>query len=137
VDNKFLTVVWTLRTGVIRIISAMSARHAEERAYHSLPAKVIDEMIRRGEDKSDWQTLDAITEAEIDHNAVDDVPENGFPDPEGRFWTGLPAPLGTGKKLMSVRIDNDVVDWFKSQGKGYQTRMNSVLRHYMEHHKDG
>ena len=99
-------------------------------------AEEIEEMIRRGEDKTDWAALDAMTEAEIEHNAVDDDLENGFSDVEGPIWVGLPPPLGNGKKLMSVRIDNDVVDWFKSQGKGYQTRMNAVLRQYMEHHRE-
>jgi uncharacterized protein (DUF4415 family) len=88
----------------------------------------------RGTD-TDWQRVDSMTEAEIEHNGVDDQLENGSPDLEGPVWEGIPAPFGTGKKLMSVRIDNDVVEWFKSQGKGYQTHMNAVLRQYMEHHK--
>ena len=37
------------------------------------------------------------------------------------------------KDLTSLRIDHDVVEWFRTQGPGYQTRMNSVLRAYMEH----
>jgi len=90
---------------------------------------------RRGT-QTDWDRLDSMTQAEIEHNAVDDMLENGFPDLEGPVWVGLPPPVGAGKRLMSVRIDNDVVEWFKAQGKGYQTRMNAVLRQYMEaHHK--
>ena len=46
---------------------------------------------------------------------------------------GLATP--TGKTLMSLRIDSDVVDWFKSQGRGYQSRMNALLRAYMEAHR--
>jgi len=37
------------------------------------------------------------------------------------------------KTLVSIRIDLDLLAFFKSQGKGYQTRINAVLRHYMEH----
>jgi uncharacterized protein (DUF4415 family) len=85
--------------------------------------------------KTDWARLDAMTEAEIEHNAVDDELEYGSADYEGPIWEGIPAPFGTGKKLMSVRIDYDVVEWFKSQGKGYQTRMNAALREYMERHR--
>jgi uncharacterized protein (DUF4415 family) len=33
---------------------------------------------------------------------------------------------------VTLRIDNDVLDWFKSQGRGYQTQINSLLRAYME-----
>lgn len=36
------------------------------------------------------------------------------------------------KALLSLRIDSDVIDWFRSQGAGYQSRMNALLRAYME-----
>lgn len=39
------------------------------------------------------------------------------------------------KALLSLRIDSDVVEWFKSQGSGYQSRMNALLRAYMEAHR--
>lgn len=39
------------------------------------------------------------------------------------------------KALLSLRIDADVIDWFKAQGSGYQSRMNALLRAYMEAHK--
>jgi uncharacterized protein (DUF4415 family) len=39
------------------------------------------------------------------------------------------------KALLSLRIDADVIDWFKAQGVGYQSRMNALLRAYMEAHK--
>ena len=37
------------------------------------------------------------------------------------------------KQLVSLRLDRDVLDWFRRQGAGYQTRINAVLRAYMEH----
>lgn len=39
------------------------------------------------------------------------------------------------KSLLSLRIDSDVVEWFRAQGEGYQSRMNALLRAYMEAHK--
>jgi len=39
------------------------------------------------------------------------------------------------KALLSLRIDADVIDWFKAQGAGYQSRMNALLRAYMEANK--
>jgi len=39
------------------------------------------------------------------------------------------------KTLLSLRIDADVIEWFKKQGAGYQSRMNALLRAYMEAHK--
>lgn len=43
----------------------------------------------------------------------------------------------TTKSLVSLRIDADVLAWFKEQGQGYQSRMNALLRAYMEAHKAG
>lgn len=39
------------------------------------------------------------------------------------------------KALLSLRVDSDVISWFKGQGAGYQSRMNALLRAYMEAHK--
>lgn len=38
------------------------------------------------------------------------------------------------KKQLTLRLDSDVLDWFKGQGRGYQTRINALLRAYMEEH---
>jgi uncharacterized protein (DUF4415 family) len=42
----------------------------------------------------------------------------------------LPKP----KASVSIRLDQEVLEWFKAQGKGYQTRINALLRAYMEAH---
>jgi uncharacterized protein (DUF4415 family) len=39
------------------------------------------------------------------------------------------------KQQMTIRIDGDVIEWFKAQGKGYQTHMNAVLREYVKAHR--
>ena len=39
------------------------------------------------------------------------------------------------KALLSLRVDSDVISWFKGQGSGYQSRMNALLRAYMLAHK--
>jgi uncharacterized protein (DUF4415 family) len=39
------------------------------------------------------------------------------------------------KRLLSLRVDADVVEWFRAQGRGYQSRMNALLRAYMEAQK--
>lgn len=38
------------------------------------------------------------------------------------------------KKAVSIRLDEDVLDWFRQHGKGYQTRINAVLRAYVDTH---
>jgi uncharacterized protein (DUF4415 family) len=40
-----------------------------------------------------------------------------------------------GKPYENLKLDNDVLGWFKSQGKGYQTRINTILRRYYETHR--
>lgn len=39
------------------------------------------------------------------------------------------------KSLFSLRVDSDVLAWFRAQGRGYQSRMNALLRAFMEAHK--
>jgi uncharacterized protein (DUF4415 family) len=84
--------------------------------------------LRQG--KTDWARVNAMTEEEIDAAARSDP--DAQPTNEA-FWedAGLVFPS---KKLVCIRIDQDVLDWFRSQGRGYQTRMNAVLRTYMEVH---
>jgi uncharacterized protein (DUF4415 family) len=88
----------------------------------------IDEMIRRGEDQTDWEKIDALTDEEIE--ASIDFEEEGIPD-WSVVYVGLP-PL---KRQVTVRLDPEVIDWFKAGGRGYQTRMNAVLRSYVEAQK--
>lgn len=44
-----------------------------------------------------------------------------------------PAAL---KQIVTIRLDTDMLDWFKSAGPGYQTRINQILRQYMADHRD-
>jgi uncharacterized protein (DUF4415 family) len=39
------------------------------------------------------------------------------------------------KSLLSLRVDSDVLAWFRAQGRGYQSRMNALLRAFMKAHK--
>ena len=48
---------------------------------------------------------------------------------------GLDTPRA--KQLLSLRVDSDVVEWFRAQGRGYQSRMNALLRAYMNAHRRG
>ena len=90
--------------------------------------KQIKTKIARGEDRTDWRKGQAMTgkklEASIRADA-DDV--QGEPD-----WTkaimGVPAP----KDHINIRIDHDVLEWFRASGRGYQTLMNNVLRAFVQ-----
>ncbi len=53
------------------------------------------------------------------------------------FWKTAKVVYPEGpKEAVKVRYDADMLEWFKAQGRGYQTRMNAVLRSYYEAHKD-
>ena len=70
-----------------------------------------------------------MTEAEIDAAAASDP--DAQPTDES-FWNDAQVVMPQPKRAISLRIDDDVLEWFKSQGRGYQTRMNAVLRAYMQ-----
>ncbi len=55
-------------------------------------------------------------------------------EPDEDFWKNarVVMPGEHSKSLVSLRLDTDVLDWFKAQGKGHLSRMNAVLRAYME-----
>jgi uncharacterized protein (DUF4415 family) len=51
------------------------------------------------------------------------------------FWKSARVRMPTGKTSVHLRIDTDVVEWFRAHGKGHLTRMNAVLRAYVDAHK--
>ena len=51
------------------------------------------------------------------------------------FWKAARVVVPAGESLVHLRLDSDIVDWFKSHGKGHLTRMNAVLRTYVEAQK--
>jgi len=76
---------------------------------------------------TDWDRLERLTDAEID---TSEIPPLG---PE--FWDQAVLQLPVNKQCVTLRLDSDVLAWFKAQGKGYQTRINAILRTYMEARK--
>jgi len=91
----------------------------------------LDEMLRQGEDRTDWDRVRALTDEEVE--ASIDFEDEGKFD-LSRAFRGMP-PMPGPKQQLTVRFDGDLIDWFKGQGPGYQTRMNAVLRHYVEGEK--
>jgi len=51
------------------------------------------------------------------------------------FWKSARVVMPNGKTSVHLRLDSDVVEWFKARGKGHLTRMNAVLRAYVEAQK--
>ena len=79
--------------------------------------------------QTDWDRVATMTEVEIDEAAASDP--DAQPTDEA-FWKDAKVVIPQPKHAISLRVDSDVLAWFKSQGKGYQTRINAVLRAYME-----
>ena len=53
-------------------------------------------------------------------------------DPSGKNWSERSSSRSRTKKAISIRVDEDVLDYFKKEGSGYQRRINAVLRSYMQ-----
>ena len=52
------------------------------------------------------------------------------------FWKQAHVVMPRGKTSVHLRLDSDIVEWFKARGKGHLTRMNAVLRAYVDAHRD-
>jgi uncharacterized protein (DUF4415 family) len=61
----------------------------------------------------------------------DSIDTSDIPELDDAFFREARLRLPKGKQLVWLRIDRDVLDWFKRQGKGYQTKINAVLRAYV------
>ena len=83
------------------------------------------------ESLTDWERLDALQDVEIDFSDVPEITPKLFAQAVVR--QGLKSK--TVKKQITIRLDEDVLRWFRSQGRGYQTRINALLRAYMEAHR--
>jgi uncharacterized protein (DUF4415 family) len=57
-------------------------------------------------------------------------------DADEAFWDGADVIWPKPKERVTVRFDRDVLDYFRREGKGYQTRMNAVLRAYIAAHRE-
>lgn len=73
--------------------------------------------------KTDWSRLAQQGDKDIDTSDIPELGEDFFREAELR----VPA-----KQTVTIRLDSDVLAWFKEQGAGYQTRINQLLRQYMQ-----
>jgi len=72
----------------------------------------------------DLKRLRNMKDEEIDYSDIPELDEAFFE----KAVIVLPQP----KASVCIRLDQEVLEWFKAQGKGYQTRINALLRAYME-----
>jgi uncharacterized protein (DUF4415 family) len=86
-----------------------------------------------GQDRTDLARVRAKTEEELERDIANDPDWNDLP---ANWYENAEAVIPVQKRLISVRLDSDVIDWFKAQGPGYQTRINAVLRVFMRQNRD-
>lgn len=89
----------------------------------SIKTDMLDE-IRQTKGRTDWDALRRAEESGLEPERDEDEFEVD--------WTRAKLVTPEPKKAISLRVDPDVLEFFKSQGAGYQTRMNAVLRAWME-----
>lgn len=82
----------------------------------------------RGGDKSDWDQAAALTNKEIEESIAKDEDEAEM----HVDWSNISVELPRPKAVLNMRIDCEVLEFFRSQGRGYQTKINAVLRSYVE-----
>ena len=74
--------------------------------------------------KKRTKEIEAIKDKDINYTDIPELDDSFFALAERH----MPHP----KKSVTMRLDDDVLDWFKKHGRGYQSRMNAILRAYME-----
>ena len=90
--------------------------------------RVTRDEARRLKDETDYARLDAMTDDDIAKAVADD------PDavPLDVDWDKANLVIPPGKDMVTLRLDRDVLDWLRAQGKGYQTLINQVLRAFYD-----
>jgi uncharacterized protein (DUF4415 family) len=83
--------------------------------------------IQRGESRSDFEAVGRMSSEEIERQAAD--------DPEERDWDWASATLELPKPKVGIHIklDADIIEFFKKGGSGYQTRINAALKSFVKH----
>jgi uncharacterized protein (DUF4415 family) len=87
----------------------------------------------RSKGKTDWERLRNMTDEDIEKAVAEDP--DAAPILDENFWKNAVVVSPGTKIATSVRLDRDVLTWFRAKGKGYQTRINAVLRSYMQAHR--
>jgi uncharacterized protein (DUF4415 family) len=81
-----------------------------------------------GKEHTDWNRLRSLSDRQI-RRAIEGDPEARPTDPE--FWKKARVVIPAAKQTITIRLDADLLEWLRKQ-KGYQTRINAVLRTFMD-----
>jgi len=93
----------------------------------------VEELERRPS-ATDWARVDATTQSEIEAQIAED-PDDWLTTADAVLMSGVPAPPT--KERVNIRLDRDVLDFFRASGRGYQTRINEVLKIFVKRRRAG
>ncbi|HUF85767.1 MAG TPA: BrnA antitoxin family protein [Thermohalobaculum sp.] len=93
--------------------------------------RISREEARKARGRTDWGRLRSITDEELERRIAAD-PESDAADFD---WANAELVEPRPKQAVSIRLDQDVIEFFKAKGRGYQTRINAVLRSYIKAQK--
>lgn len=83
--------------------------------------------------RTDWARVDRQTDAEIEAAAAGDP--DAVPITDESWFASARIVEPAGKQAISIRLDQDVLEWFRANSDRYQSKINAVLRAYMEHER--
>ena len=98
----------------------------------SIKRYTADELRKRtrsGESRTDTGRCEALSEDELERAIASDADWEGIPD---NWYENAKAVMPRPKVPVSIRLDADLIDHFRSTGRGWQTRINAILRAYKE-----
>lgn len=78
-----------------------------------------------------------LTDSELRELADDRIDYSDIPEPGDEFWKNAELVLPKTKQQISIKVDREVLEFFRKDGPGYQTRMNAVLKSFVRAKKSG
>jgi uncharacterized protein (DUF4415 family) len=136
-NGVIIAVAWAPRgADVIRIISVRRGAMKRKENIVRYTDKDLAAMEARGEDRTDWNAVRAKTEEQLAADmASDPAAWEGVPEDWVSRTHAAARLMGRpkeNKRQVTMRFDADVLEFFKSTGRGWQGRMNAILRSFIE-----
>lgn len=86
---------------------------------------------RQAQSRSDWGRVDAQTDEELERLIAEDEDERGL----RADWTRAKLVMPQAKQSVHLRLEQEIISFFRSKGKGHISRMQAVLKAYVEAHR--
>jgi uncharacterized protein len=121
IGGEFVSLVWMRRDDTIRVIMMEGRMQRKKSNIVSYTFEELERMPAR----TDWAKVAATTQAEVEAQIAED-PDDWIADAGGVLIRGIPSRPT--KERVNIRLDRDILDFFRAGGPGYQSRINEVLK---------